>query len=107
MRVESKNAGPLNWQAGLYYFNEDANGYTDNFNSTTGAQTSHLASHQKNKAWAAFGSVTYTISEPWSVRGGLRYTNDKKDFSTVSAVNVVQIGPGRRQRRARTRSTGT
>ena len=93
LRVESKDAGPLNYQAGLYYFNEDANGYSDNFNSTTGAQTSHLASHQKNTAWAAFGSVNYAISDLWSVRGGLRYTNDEKDFNTVSAVNVVQIGP--------------
>ena len=93
LRVESKDAGPLNYQAGLYYFDEDANGFTDNFNSTTGAQTSHIASRQKNKAWAAFGSVTYMISEPWSVRGGIRYTKDQKDFDTVSAVNIVQINP--------------
>lgn len=92
-RVESKNAGPLNWQSGLYYFSEDANGYTNNYNSTTGAQTSHLASHQKNTAWAAFGSVNYAVSDAFMLRGGLRYTNDKKDFNTVEAVNVVQIGP--------------
>ncbi|MDB5937594.1 MAG: TonB-dependent receptor, partial [Massilia sp.] len=92
-RAESKDAGPLNWQAGVYYFDEDANGYTDNFNSTTGAQTSHLASHQKNTAWAAFGSVNYALSDAFTVRGGLRYTNDDKDFNTVSAVNVAQIGP--------------
>jgi iron complex outermembrane receptor protein len=92
-RVESKNAGPLNWQTGLYYFSEDANGYSNNYNSTTGAQTSHLASHQKNTAWAAFGSVNYAVSDDFMLRGGLRYTNDKKDFNTVQAVNVVQIGP--------------
>ncbi|WP_426113829.1 TonB-dependent receptor [Massilia sp. PWRC2] len=92
LRVESKDAGPLNYQAGLYYFNEDANGYSDNFDSTSGLQTSHLASHQKNTAWAAFGSVNYAISDLWTVRGGLRYTNDEKDFNTVSAVNVAQIG---------------
>jgi iron complex outermembrane receptor protein len=92
-RVESKNAGPLNWQAGLYYFNEDADGGSDNFNSTTGAQTSHLASRQKNTAWAAFASVNYAVSDDLTVRGGVRYTDDKKHFNTVSAVNVVQIGP--------------
>ncbi|ATQ73176.1 TonB-dependent receptor [Massilia violaceinigra] len=92
-RVESKNSGPVNWQAGVYYYNEDANGFSNNYNSTTGAQTSHLASHQKNTAWAAFGSVNYAFSDAFTVRGGLRYTNDKKDFNTVSAVNVVQIGP--------------
>ncbi|MDM5177913.1 TonB-dependent receptor [Massilia sp. DJPM01] len=92
-RVESKNSGPINWQAGVYYYNEDANGFSNNYNSTTGAQTSHLASHQKNTAWAAFGSVNYAISDAFTVRGGLRYTNDKKDFNTVSAINVAQIGP--------------
>ncbi|MDQ1924087.1 TonB-dependent receptor [Massilia pseudoviolaceinigra] len=92
-RVESKNSGPMNWQAGVYYYNEDANGFSNNYNSTTGAQTSHLASHQENSAWAAFGSVNYAFSDAFTVRGGLRYTNDKKDFNTVSAVNVVQIGP--------------
>jgi iron complex outermembrane receptor protein len=94
VRVESKNSGPMNWQAGLYYFNEDATGSTDNYNSTTGAQTSRLVSHQKNTAWAAFGSVNYVVSDAFNLRGGLRYTNDKKDFNTVLAQNVVQIGPG-------------
>ncbi|RSZ58198.1 TonB-dependent receptor [Massilia atriviolacea] len=94
LRVESKNSGPMNWQAGLYYFNEDATGSTDNYNSATGAHTSRLVSHQKNTAWAAFGSVNYVISDAFNLRGGLRYTNDKKDFNTVSAWNVVQIGPG-------------
>ncbi|MFB9241600.1 TonB-dependent receptor [Massilia antarctica] len=92
-RVESKNSGPMNWQAGVYYYSEDANGFSNNYNSTTGAQTSHLASHQKNTAWAGFGSVNYAVSDAFTLRGGLRYTNDKKDFNTVSAVNVVQIGP--------------
>ena len=87
-------AGPLNWQAGVYYFNEDANGFTDDFNSTTGAQTTHLASHQKNTAWAAFGSLNYAISDAFTVRGGLRYTNDEEGLQhRRSAVNVVQIGP--------------
>jgi iron complex outermembrane receptor protein len=92
-RVESKNAGPLNWQAGVYYFKESGDGFSDNFDSTTQAQTSHLASHQNNTAYAAFGSVTYDVSSDFSVRGGLRYTHDKKDFRTVDSWNVTQIGP--------------
>ena len=92
-RVESKNAGPLNWQSGVYYFKESAEGFNDNFNSDTGAQTSHLVSHQNNEAAAVFGSLSYDVSNDFTLRGGLRYTNDKKDFRTVQAVNVVQIGP--------------
>jgi iron complex outermembrane receptor protein len=92
-RVESKNADALNWQAGVYYFDEHANGFSNNYNSTTGAQTSHLASHQDNTAYAAFGSVNYAVSDAFTLRGGLRYTRDKKDFNTVTRVNVVQTGP--------------
>ncbi|NVD98675.1 TonB-dependent receptor [Massilia sp. BJB1822] len=92
-RVESKNAGPLNWQTGVYYFNEDASGFTNNFNSDTGVQFSHLSSRQKNTAWAAFGSLNYAFSDAFTVRGGLRYTKDKKDFNTIKRENVVQIGP--------------
>jgi iron complex outermembrane receptor protein len=92
-RVESKNTGPLNWQAGLYYFDEDATGGSDNFDSVTQAQTSRVVSNQKNKAWAAFGSVTYAVSDAFTLRGGLRYTDDKKDFATLEHTNVTLIGP--------------
>ena len=92
-RVESQNSGPLNWQAGVYYFNEDVTGGQNNYDSTTEAQTSHLVSEQKNKAWAAFGSVTYTVSDDLSVRGGIRYTDDKKDFNTLVHENVTLVGP--------------
>ena len=92
-RVESKNAGPLNWQTGVYFFKESADGYSNNYNSDTGAQTSHLASHQDNKAEAIFGSLTYDLSSDFVVRGGVRYTHDEKEFRTVEAVNVTQVGP--------------
>jgi iron complex outermembrane recepter protein len=92
-RAESKYAGPLNWQAGVYYFNEDATGGSNNYNSTTWGQTSHLVSHQKNTAWAAFASLNYAVSDDFTVRGALRYTDDKKHFNTVVAENVVQVAP--------------
>jgi iron complex outermembrane receptor protein len=91
-RVESQSSGPLNWQTGLYFFDEDATGGSDNFNDA-GARTSRLVSNQKNKAWAAFASVNYTISPAWTVRGGVRYTKDEKDFATLVNENVAQIGP--------------
>ncbi len=92
-RAESKNAGPLNWQTGVYYFKESAEGYSNNFDSNTQLQTSHLQSHQNNTASAVFGSLTYDLSDAVILRGGLRYTHDKKDFRTVEAINVTQIGP--------------
>ncbi|HEV7815482.1 MAG TPA: TonB-dependent receptor [Janthinobacterium sp.] len=93
LRAESKYAGPWNWQAGVYYFDEDAQGYSNNFDSTTYAVTSHVASRQKNYAKAVFGSLSYAVSDALTLRGGLRYTDDRKDFATVSAVNTVLVGP--------------
>ncbi|MYM66353.1 TonB-dependent receptor [Pseudoduganella sp. FT55W] len=92
-RVESKNAGPLNWQTGVYYFKESGTGFSDNFDSTTQAQTSDLTSHQNNTAYAAFGSVTYDVSSDFTLRAGLRYTHDEKDFRTVNIWGVSQTGP--------------
>ncbi|MGF6271754.1 iron complex outermembrane receptor protein [Massilia sp. UYP11] len=92
-RLESQYTGPLNWQAGLYFFDEDVTGGSDNFNSTTYARTSRLRSNQKNEAWAAFASASYDLTPDWTIRGGLRYTKDEKEFRTIEATNVVQIGP--------------
>jgi iron complex outermembrane receptor protein len=92
-RFESKNSGPLNWQAGVYYFKEDVTGGSDGYDSSTGARTSRQASNQVNKAWAAFGSLTYAINNDLSVRGGIRYTDDKKDFHTVDAIGFTPVGP--------------
>ncbi|RYE67257.1 MAG: TonB-dependent receptor, partial [Oxalobacteraceae bacterium] len=92
-RVESQNTGPFNWQTGVYFFDEDVTGGSDNFDSTTYARTSRLVSTQKNKAWAAFASATYNLTPDWTIRGGVRYTKDEKEFRTIEATNVVQIGP--------------
>jgi iron complex outermembrane receptor protein len=88
-RVESAGAGPLKWQGGVYYFHEkyeiDAYGY-DSLGG--GAQTSLYRTEQKNDSYAAFGSVNYDISPVVKVRGGLRYTHDKKDLSTEDAPGI-------------------
>ncbi len=86
-RVESRYSGPLNWQAGLYYFDEkfisDSYGY-DSLGG--GAQTSDLTDRQKSSSWAAFGSLKYDATSNLSFRAGLRYTRDKKELSSNPAV---------------------
>lgn len=82
-RIASKFQGPLNYQAGVYYFNEKLQGESFGYNSGTGAQTSYLSQRQKNDAWAVFGSVNYDLSSDLKLRGGVRYTDDKKTFNTL------------------------
>ncbi|MFT7722490.1 MAG: TonB-dependent receptor [Roseateles sp.] len=80
LRIASKFKGPLNYQAGVYYFNESLQGESYGYNSATAAQTSYTLSRQKNDAWAVFGSLAYDLSADLKLRAGLRYTRDEKRF---------------------------
>ena len=80
-RLESTTKGPLKWQGGLYYFNEKLAIDSYNYDSLGGGvQNGFATQSQKNQAYAVFGSLNYDVSEAFKLRGGLRYTKDKKDF---------------------------
>ena len=94
-RLESNTAGPLAWQAGLHFIREKY--AIDRFGCATlggGAQVDLATSQQTHNAWAAFGSVNDAISKALSVRGGLRYTQDKRDFSTTAVQGKVKTNNG-------------
>ena len=90
LRLESSAPGPIKWQGGLYFFHEkydfDAFGYDS---TAGGVQTSLYKTTQKNTAYAAFGSVNYEVAPGFKLRGGLRYSRDKKDLSTEDSPGIV------------------
>lgn len=90
-RVESDYSGPLNWQAGLYYFHEDFTMESFSYDSlfTAGAQNAYSRSRQKNDAYAVFGALTYEATPALKLRGGLRYTYDEKDFALEDYNSAV------------------
>lgn len=86
VRLESDAAKGFRWQAGLFYFDEKYQ--IDSYSYDTlggGALTSDIRSHQKNDAYAAFGSINYDLNPGFNLRAGLRYTHDRKDLSTERA----------------------
>ncbi len=87
-RIESAYAGPWNWQAGLFYFDEDYKVESFSYDSifTNGAQSGYERVRQTNDSWAVFGATTWQATDKLELRGGLRYTVDKKDL-TVEAYN--------------------
>jgi iron complex outermembrane receptor protein len=91
VRVESRTQGPLKWQAGGYYFKEGyyLDAYAYNSVAPGNPLTGVITTHQSNDAYALFGSVNYALSPVLTLRGGLRYTHDKKDLSTQNAAGVV------------------
>ncbi len=92
-RIESNEWGRFDWQAGLFYFDEDISIDSFNYDSlTAGNPQSGLAvQNQRNKAWAAFASGDLDVTGKFKLRGGLRYTQDKKDFN-ASVIQAVPFG---------------
>jgi iron complex outermembrane recepter protein len=97
LRLESNSRGPLSWQAGLYLFKEDYKVESFDYDSTNAnAQQGYERVRQKNDAYAVFGALNYAVSPDLKLRGGLRYTWDKKTFAIEdynSAAFVPCIGP--------------
>jgi iron complex outermembrane receptor protein len=85
-RIESRERTGLTWQAGAYYFYEGItiNSFTYDTLFSAGAQTELAVYKQTNHAWALFGSVADDITDQLNVRAGIRYTEDRKSFSTPS-----------------------
>ncbi len=83
LRVESSNSGPLQWIGGLFYFDENIQIDSISFNTLAPGNPLnpfYATQTQDTKSWAAFGSLNYTVSDRFKLRGGVRYTSDKKDF---------------------------
>jgi iron complex outermembrane recepter protein len=96
-RIESTGTGPLQWLAGVYYFDEELNIEGFSYASVPGnPQNGFITQRQDNTAWAVFGSVGYALTPQFSVRGGLRYTEDDKDFVAErfqSPIGGGTLGP--------------
>ncbi|MFM9977907.1 MAG: TonB-dependent receptor [Sphingomonadaceae bacterium] len=88
-RIASNGSGPLSYQAGLFYFNEQLQIVSENYstlgdpNNATGGVNIFVDQNQSSKAYGIFGSLTYALTEQLSVTGGIRYNDDKRDYVVV------------------------
>jgi outer membrane receptor protein involved in Fe transport len=89
VRLASNGDGPLGWQVGGYYFESDFDVTTIGFNFPPPVTVNHT-----NEAWALFGQLSYELTESLRVTGGLRYTDDKKDFFVVSGAPPQPVSVG-------------
>ncbi|MGB3563252.1 MAG: TonB-dependent receptor [Thermoanaerobaculia bacterium] len=91
-RLFNSDASRLGWLVGLYFFKEDLSAFTNNYNSLApgNPQAGFASQQQENDAWALFGSLSYELSDNWRLQGGLRYSDDKKDFSAERPEPVFQ-----------------
>jgi iron complex outermembrane receptor protein len=97
LRLASNGDNAIDWQAGLYWFKDQAD--IESFSYDTlggGVVNAYATQRQDNTAWAVFGSVDWAVSETFVLRGGLRYTEDEKKFTgrrVFGAFGAPPIAP--------------
>lgn len=92
LRIVSNGDGALSYQGGFFYFNEKLQLRSQNYSTlgdfaagtlfTPAGGVNIIASQQqKSKAYGVFGSATYALTDALKLTGGIRYNNDKRDFT--------------------------
>lgn len=81
IRLASTTEGPLSWQVGGFYFDSDFDVTTVGFSFPPPVTVNHT-----NEAWALFGQVSYELTDTLRATGGIRYTDDQKDFFVRSGA---------------------
>ncbi len=79
VRLASNGDGPLTWQVGGFFFDSDFDVTTVGFTFPPPVTVNHT-----NEAWAVFGQLSYQLNDMLRLTGGLRYSDDEKDFIVVS-----------------------
>ena len=94
LRLESQIEGPLDWQIGTLIYDERLNIDNVSYDTLSASVRNGFAQQrQDNRAYALFGAAGYQIDERWRVAGGLRYTDDSKEFYAERLVSPIGAGP--------------
>lgn len=97
VRIASNELGAFDYQAGVFFFSEDLQ--IDSFSFSTlfgGGQNGFATQKQDTNAWAIFASADYDVTDRLKVSGGVRYSEDDKDFiaeRTMSNLGFLGVGP--------------
>ena len=97
VRLESRDWGAFDWQAGIFHFDEEITIESFNYDTLAGGvQNGYAVQNQDNESWAVFGSISYEVSDTLTLGAGVRYTDDEKDFDAErfqSPIGGGAIGP--------------
>ncbi len=82
LRITSDAEKPLKWLGGLYWYQAREYQYFS-VNNTLLQNLNHLAGNpelwNEDRTLAAFGQVTYSLTDSFRVTGGLRYSSNHKE----------------------------
>ena len=93
-RIASNGSGPVSFQAGFFYFDEDLEILSQNFSTlgdplnAPGGINIVVSQEQHSKAYGVFGSVTVDVTDQLSLTGGIRYNDDSRDFEVIRSQDT-------------------
>jgi iron complex outermembrane recepter protein len=94
LRLSSKGAGPLRWQAGAFYFHEDSHLYSyTGVPQDTGSDQQYFgyAYSTHSHSIAGYGQASYDLTDALTLTAGLRHTSDYKYETGVNGF--FYLGP--------------
>jgi iron complex outermembrane receptor protein len=81
LRLSSNDLGKLDYQVGVFYFDESLTINNLSFDTLASGISNGLAiQNMDTTAWAVFASLDYEVTEQINVTGGLRYSDDQRDW---------------------------
>ena len=89
LRLASTGDGPINYQVGVFYFEDQFDGTAKAQSAGATAFTTQSTSSIENETFAVFGQGSYDVSDQLSITAGVRYTDDEKNGLIVDFSGVV------------------
>ncbi len=93
LRLASEPAGRFSWMLGGFYFQETNRAEVAINNRLAGpgggGTVATFRTSQKTRSLAGFFNLTFRLTDALSLSGGLRYTNERKDFLNSLAVQQI------------------
>lgn len=89
--ASAENDSALRWITGLYYSQEDIDrSQIRERQANTAASRPLFDQRVESTSYAAFADIGYDITDRVTISGGIRYTDDKKDFD-IDVVNTLSL----------------
>ena len=82
----------LNWDGGIYYFNEDGRAPKGFDLGGLGLGLNSWTQNIDTDSYAVYGQATYAVTDRFRITGGLRYTRDEKSYSLVALSDSPGMG---------------
>ncbi|MBL8551276.1 MAG: TonB-dependent receptor [Hyphomonadaceae bacterium] len=77
----SGQAGAATWVAGVYYFDYGVDGFQRRITSAAVGPRAPVFYDLQSESWAVFANVDFALSDTLTATGGLRYTDEEKEYS--------------------------